>query len=665
MGSIGDIFFTAGLDDTRLIADAKKSGQKAGTALGTGLSGTFKKSAIGLVDGLKLGAGISAFGALDTAISSTIGFLGDAVRAAREDEESQTRLGAALRANVPNWDGNTAAIERTLESRMRLGFSDDEQRKSLAVLVVATNDVNKALDLQSAAMDLARLKGISLEEASNALIKVEGGQYRLLKALGIQLPKNATATEALAAVQKAAAGSAETFANTSQGKLLASQVKVGEAMEKLGYVLLPAVTDAMVFMADEGIPAILGVLDALGQLKAVIDDLGATQEGNPLDAVGNALVDFPYEAGQAVRRAVGDLADDLRGVPRASERAGAAMEQFAVSAGKMADDLIAVWPAVAEGAEGLGPALEGALGDAISGVTTGLKDQSSGLGRALGIAAAKGIVDSVHEKRSIVDDAWQDLLLGLTNQMSPTEERAKLLGRLASTKLIEGLHSKDPAVKAQAQLTRDLIINRLNELKADGKNIGTKGMEALRQAMKSKDPAIRAAAQSIYRSIKNPITPAIVNARAWGSQIGAGVAAGLRAQAHAVGAAAGLLANTIAAYLYTNSPAEKGPLSKLGGPDGWGAAVGNFFSEGLKANLPDLTQALGGNPTSLGSAVPSMRLNPATLGAAALAPVAAVTNYNTTANVTGLVKARDPLEIARQLQRFATSGALVRTQEPA
>jgi len=191
------------------------------------------------------GAAITAKGLslLDSAASGLINVLGDATQAAIEEEQSIAKLDAALRANVAGWDGNTEAIEKVLASRMKLGFSDDEQRQSLSLLVAATNDVTKAMDLQRTAMDLARLKGISLQQASEALIKVEAGQFRLLKSLGIELKEGATQAEALAAAQKAAAGQAEAFANTNAGKLLKSQIQVDEAMEHLGAVTMPLVAD--------------------------------------------------------------------------------------------------------------------------------------------------------------------------------------------------------------------------------------------------------------------------------------------------------------------------------------------------------------------------------------------------------------------------------------
>jgi hypothetical protein len=251
------------------------------------------------------GAAVTAKGLslLDSALSGTLDILGDATQAALEEETSIQKLGTSLRANVKDWNGNTAAIEKTLKARMALGFSDDEQRDSLAKIVVATKDVTTALSIQRTAMDLARLKGISLADASNALIKVEGGQFRALKALGIELKAGATATEALAAVTKAAAGQAEDFARTNEGKLLVSQVKVGEQMERLGAYTLPLVVSGTEAAAD----AVVG-------LATVMDLLGgkADKSADGIHEAEEGLVDFLHAVGVLVPAfgALGSVAED-------------------------------------------------------------------------------------------------------------------------------------------------------------------------------------------------------------------------------------------------------------------------------------------------------------------------------------------------------------------
>ena len=233
--------------------------------------GAASASLIGNVGAKALAFGVSLAA---TAVSKLGGVMADAVQDAIADEESQARLGAALKANVPGWNSNTAAIEANIKTKQRLGFADDELRDSLSGLLGATHNVAEAQDIQNTAMDLARFKNISLSDASEALTKVEAGSYRILKSLGIVLKDGATQTDALAAVQAVAQGQAEAYAETNRGKLLASQVAVNEAMEDFGTSILPVVIPLMLAGADKTrewagyITAMTGEMKKLGDASA-------------------------------------------------------------------------------------------------------------------------------------------------------------------------------------------------------------------------------------------------------------------------------------------------------------------------------------------------------------------------------------------------------------
>jgi hypothetical protein len=315
MASIGDLYYTFRGDGARLQADAKKEGEKAGDTAGKSFAAKFKAGISGkeigrgFVQGLGLAGALGAANLAATAVQKLTSVMGDAIEAAIQEEASISKLDAALRANVASYDGNTDAIEETLAARMRLGFADDEQRDSLALLVAATKDETKALEVQAAAMDLARLKGITLKEASEALVKVEAGQFRILKSLGIQLPKNATATEALAAVQKVAAGQAEAFANTSGGKLLKAQIAQGEALEKLGGIILPAFVEGTE-AAVEVLEAFFTAMEKAGQ--------GAADNSDPMENLANILHDLFKDETQPAKTFLGTLFDGLNDVSQAT-----------------------------------------------------------------------------------------------------------------------------------------------------------------------------------------------------------------------------------------------------------------------------------------------------------------------------------------------------------
>ena len=182
--NIGDVFFALRGDGSGLQVDAKKAAEAAGVTGSRAFASKFSES---MKAGLGIGAGIGAFGAIAAVAGKVTDALGDMTRNAIADEESIVRLAASLRANVPDWNSNTDAIEANILAKQRLGFDDETLRDSLSVLVGATHDVTRAQEIQNIAMDLARFKRIDLKTASEALIKVEGGAYRSLKQLGIKL----------------------------------------------------------------------------------------------------------------------------------------------------------------------------------------------------------------------------------------------------------------------------------------------------------------------------------------------------------------------------------------------------------------------------------------------------------------------------------------------
>ena len=259
-------------------------------------------------------------------MSDVTGFVGDSVKAFNAQQESISGLTASLRANVPAWNGDTSAIEAVIKAQEKLGFTDTEQRDSLKLLLAATHDVTEAQQIQSVAMDLARFKHIDLATATEALTKVEAGSYRILKGLGIELAKGATQTEALAAVEGVAKGAVEDFAATNEGKLLVSQVKVNDAMEKMGSKIAGPFADGMGTAAD-AVGVLVDTFSTLGDVAQSIAD--------PIDiGIAQAIKDIIW-----FNDFVGSIPGPWHKAADAIAYTGATTDNVA---GKMADDLGAV-----------------------------------------------------------------------------------------------------------------------------------------------------------------------------------------------------------------------------------------------------------------------------------------------------------------------------------
>jgi hypothetical protein len=376
-----------------------------------------KQGAKGFAIGVGAGVAVGAIGLISTAASQLTNVLGDSIAAALEEEVSIQKLGTSLRANVANWDGNTKAIERVVTAQMALGFSDDEQRDSLAKLVAATHDVTKALAIQRTAMDLARFKGISLADATDALTKVEAGSFRVLKSLGIVLKDGATQTEALAAVQAVARGQAEAYAKTNSGKLLISQVKVGEAMEKFGGSIMPLVADATALAADK-ITELSDAYTRLSGLVADTADVVKEETGVQLD-LSLLFMSFPALIG-ATADAYKDLRDAISGTVDPSKVTGAALR----------DDWRAVDGTIGEAAGSIGDSLGD---DGVGGSFQDVTGEARAM-RRMALKASEDMRDSFANTQEAMSETAQSMI---DDFFDPIEIRSELMDTRAQLRADE------------------------------------------------------------------------------------------------------------------------------------------------------------------------------------------------------------------------------------
>lgn len=231
--------------------------------LGNGLGGVGTKAKaaggqvahFGKLAAIAAGTGVLALGAAIIGLTEK----------AAEEEKGIARMTAALKANDKAFDGNTDAIEAVIAKREALAFSDDQLRDSLTVLVTKYHDTDKALALQSTAMDLARLKGIGLTDASQLLAKGLDGNKKVLAQLGIELPKTATEQDRLAAIQKAAAGQAEAYGKSAAGAQEAFGIALADVGEDIGSAFLPVMTGLFTTLREDVLPAIRRVAGAVGR----------------------------------------------------------------------------------------------------------------------------------------------------------------------------------------------------------------------------------------------------------------------------------------------------------------------------------------------------------------------------------------------------------------
>jgi len=152
-------------------------------------------SAKGLADNVdahskRMSAAFVAAGAAVGYFALKIGV--ESVKAAAEDEASQTKLATALKNVTGATDDQIAATEKYIEKQQRAtGINDTDARTGLARLVRSTKDITEAQKLFNLALDISAGTGKDLTLVTEALAKANDGNLKGLKKLGITLGDSA------------------------------------------------------------------------------------------------------------------------------------------------------------------------------------------------------------------------------------------------------------------------------------------------------------------------------------------------------------------------------------------------------------------------------------------------------------------------------------------
>lgn len=181
-----------------------------------------------------------ALGAITAEAGFALKAFGDAeVQMAKVDAILAT-LPASASTAVGGLSGLRQEIDKVSQANIKLAFDDEDTAESLARLTQTTGDYQEALKLNTMAMDLARFKNIDLTTATSALMKMNSGSMRELKALGITVEDNTTKEDAYRIVMEKTAGQAQAYADTVQGKTEAMKISFANLQEGIGQALTPA-----------------------------------------------------------------------------------------------------------------------------------------------------------------------------------------------------------------------------------------------------------------------------------------------------------------------------------------------------------------------------------------------------------------------------------------
>lgn len=188
----------------------------------------------------------------------------DAVKAAMEDQKSQTILANSLRNTVGASNEAIASVEEYISKQQLLvNVADSALRPSLSALLVATKDLTQAQALQAIALDTSAATGKDLQTVSIAIAKATSGNVGALKKLGIPLSDNIVKTKdfagAMDVLKEAYGGAAGELAKTDP--LTTLKLAFGEIQETLGFALLPVVKEFANYIITDVLPVVQSWID--------------------------------------------------------------------------------------------------------------------------------------------------------------------------------------------------------------------------------------------------------------------------------------------------------------------------------------------------------------------------------------------------------------------
>jgi hypothetical protein len=229
--------------------------------------------------------------------------LGDATKAAMEDQQEQAALALTLQNVTGAGAAQTAQIEDQISAMSRAsGIADTEYRKSLEALVRGTKDVDLAMKDMNLVMDISTALQMDSSTVADALAKAYQGNFKALRSLtpemATMIKEGASLNEVMDVLGGTFGGATATAADTAAGKMKILSNSIGETKESIGAALLPVVEAVLPILnkfamwAQDNPQAFVAIAGAIGLVAAAIVATNIAMALNPfaLIAAGVALL---------------------------------------------------------------------------------------------------------------------------------------------------------------------------------------------------------------------------------------------------------------------------------------------------------------------------------------------------------------------------------------
>jgi len=229
--------------------------------------------------------------------------LGDATRAAMEDQQEQAALALTLQNVTGAGAAQTAQVEKQISAMSRAsGVADTDYRKALEALVRGTKDVDLAMKDMNLVMDISTALQMDSSTVADSLAKAYQGNFKALRSLSPEMAtmikEGASLNEVMDVLGGTFGGATAKNAETAAGKMAILKNSIGETKESIGAALLPVleavlpVLNQFAAWAQDNPKAFLAIAAAIGLVAAAIVATNIAMALNPfsLIAAGVALL---------------------------------------------------------------------------------------------------------------------------------------------------------------------------------------------------------------------------------------------------------------------------------------------------------------------------------------------------------------------------------------
>ena len=229
--------------------------------------------------------------------------LGDATKAAMEDQQEQAALALTLQNVTGAGAKQTAQVEQQISAMSRAsGVADTQYRKSLEALVRGTKDVGLAMKDMSLVMDISMALQTDSTTVAEALAKAYQGNFKALQSLSPEMKQmvkdGASMNEIMDVLGGTFGGTVAKNAETAAGKMAIMKNSIAETKESIGAALLPVLEAVLPVLqkfadwAQDNPQAFLYIAGTIGVIAAAIVATNIAMALNPfsLIAIGVALL---------------------------------------------------------------------------------------------------------------------------------------------------------------------------------------------------------------------------------------------------------------------------------------------------------------------------------------------------------------------------------------